>query len=105
MFNPLPKRMKFSTKNVLVLTIVGGELGREAHRACPRFVFFVDTDDEKLAFIEWFLTKLQVTDLFEDSMPFSGYIANTPEGASMLYFESDYCEYEDDERILGRGDW
>ena len=116
MFNPLPKRMKFSTKNVLVLTVVSGESSREAHRASPSFVFYVDTDGEKLAFIDWFLTSLE-RDEFDGSMPFTGHVAHRPakttsvnvsghaeySHTSMLYFEANYCKYKKDERVFPIG--
>ena len=116
MFNPLPKRMKYSTKNALVLTVASGESGREAHRASPRFVFYVDTVGEKLAFIDWFLTSLQM-DEFDGSMPFTGHVAHQPAKTtsvnafglaeyshkSMLYFEAHYCQYEEDERVFPVG--
>ena len=117
MFNPLSKRMKFSTKNMLVLTVYDGESGREAHRASPtRCVFYVDTDREKLGFIDWFLTSLQMNE-FDDSMPFTGYVAHQPtkttrvdafghaeySNKNMLYFEAHDSTHEEDERVFSIG--
>jgi hypothetical protein len=100
--------MKFSTKNVLVLTVVSGE--------SPKFVFYVDTDSEKLAFIDWFLTSLQM-DEFDGIMPFDGHVAHQPAKTtginafghaqyshkSMLYFEAIYGKDEEDERVFPIG--
>ena len=96
---------KFAMKEALVLTISYGGFGREEHRACPRFVFYIDTDAEKIAFIDWYLTKLQVTDLFEDAGPFDAFIANFPDGASALYFQCNchHDEYEKDVRVFPLG--
>jgi hypothetical protein len=97
--------MKFAMKEALVLTISYGGVGREEHRACPRFVFYIDTDAEKIAFIDWYLTKLQVTDLFEGAGPFDAFMANFPDGSSALYFECNCgCEeYEKAERVFPLG--
>ena len=97
--------MKFATKEALVLTISYGGIGREEHRESPRFVFYIDTDAEKLAFIDWYLTKLQVTDLFEGAGPFDAFMANFPDGSSALYFECNCgCEeYEEAERVFPVG--
>ncbi len=43
-------------KEALVLTISYGGVGRDEHRACPRFVFYIDTDAERIAFIDWYRT-------------------------------------------------
>ena len=84
--------MKYAMKEVLVLTIPDGGDGPDRWRLSSRFVFYIDTDAEKIAFIDWYLTKLQVTDLFERvDTPFRGFMANFPDGSSALYFE---CEFE-----------
>ena len=93
---------KFAMKEALVLTISYEGFGREEH---PPFVFYIDTDAEKIAFIDWYLTKLQVMDLFEDAGPFDAFIANFPDGASALYFQCNchHDEYEKDERVFPLG--
>lgn len=92
-------------KEALVLTISYGGAGREEHRVSPRFVFYIDTDAEKIAFINWYLIKLQVTDLFEGAGPFDALMANFPDGSSALYFECNCgCEkYEKAERVFPLG--
>ena len=100
----LAKRMKFATKDVLVLTVeVGESLGREGHRVAPRFAFAVDSNREKLDFVEWFVSK-QYTGLFEGAMPFGGYVTTaTSSMPRMLYFEANYPDYDDDERAFPIG--
>lgn len=84
--------MKFAMKEALVLTIPDGGYGPDRWRESSRFVFYIDTDAEKIAFIDWYTTKLQVTDLFQNAdTPFRGLMANFPNGSSALYFE---CEFE-----------
>ena len=79
-------------KEALVLTIPDGGDGPDRWRSSSRFVFYIDTDAEKIAFIDWYLIKLQVTDLFHAlSTPFRGLITNFSDGSSALYFE---CEFE-----------
>ena len=99
--------MKFAMKEALVLTISYGGVGREEHRTSPRFVFYIDTDAEKIAFINWYLTKLQVTDLFQGlDTPFRGLMTNFPDGSSALYFECEFEfleEYGEDERVFPLG--
>jgi hypothetical protein len=97
--------MTFVTKEALVLTVSKGGVGRKEYRERPRFVFYIDTDSEKLAFIDWFLTKLQVTDLFRNAMIFDGFIANFPDGSSALYFECccPYEDYKEAERVFPLG--
>ena len=97
--------MKFAMKEALVLTISYDGFGREEHRASPRFVFYIDTDAEKIAFINWYLLKLQTTDLFEEAGPFDGFVAIFPDGSSALHFECNCCheEYEKAERIFPIG--
>ena len=69
----------------------------------PRFVFYIDTDAEKIAFIKWYLEKLQTTDLFEEATPFDAFVANFPDGTSALYFESKLQEYDAAERVFPLG--
>jgi hypothetical protein len=97
--------MKFAMKEALVLTISYGGFGRDAHREPNRFVFYIDTDAEKIAFINWYLLKLQNTDLFEGAGPFDGLVASFPDGSSALYFECNCgCEdYEKAERVFPLG--
>ena len=84
--------MKYAMKEALVLTIPDGGDGPDRWRSSSRFVFYIDTDAEKIAFIDWYLIKLQVTDLFQGvDTPFRGLMANFPDGSSALYFE---CEFE-----------
>jgi hypothetical protein len=99
--------MKFAMKEALVLTIPDGGYGPDRWRESSRFVFYIDTDAEKIAFIDWYTTKLQVTDLFQNAdTPFRGLMANFPNGSSALYFE---CEFEfleehgEDERVFPLG--
>ena len=99
--------MKFAMKEALVLTIPDGGDGPDRWRLSSRFVFYIDTDAEKIAFIDWYTTKLQVTDLFQNAdTPFRGLMANFPNGSSALYFE---CEFEfleehgEDERVFPLG--
>ena len=101
----MSKTTKFAMKEALVLTISYGGFGRQEHRTSPRFVFYIDTDAEKIAFINWYLTKLQVTDLFEGAGPFDAFMANFPDGSSALYFECNchHDEYERDERVFPLG--
>jgi hypothetical protein len=74
-------------------------------REPSRFVFYIDTDAEKIAFIDWYLTKLQDTDLFEDAGPFDPYMTNFPDGSIALYFECNcnHDTYEKDERVFPVG--
>ena len=99
--------MKYAMKEALVLTIPDGGDGPDRWRLSSRFVFYIDTDAEKIAFIDWYLIKLQVTDLFEHmDTPFHGRMANFADGSSALYFE---CELEfleehgEDERVFPLG--
>ena len=72
-------------KEALVLTIPDGGDGPDRWRLSSRFVFYIDTDAEKIAFIDWYLIKLQVTDLFEHmDTPFHGRMANFADGSSAL---------------------
>ena len=51
--------MKFAMKEALVLTIPDGGDGPDRWRLSSRFVFYIDTDAKKIAFIDWYLTKIQ----------------------------------------------
>ena len=93
--------MKFAIKEALVLTIPDGGYG--PGRESSRFVFYIDTDAEKIAFIKWYLEKLQTTNLFEEVTPFDGFVANLPDGRSALYFESKLQEYDAAERVFPVG--
>ena len=97
--------MKYAMKEALVLTIPDGGDGPDRYHLSSRFVFYIDTDAEKIAFIDWYLTKLQVTDLFEGAGPFDAFMANFPDGSSALYFECNCgCEeYEKAERVFPLG--
>ena len=81
MLNPRAKRMKFSTKDVLILTMNSGAFGRDAHRANQRHAFYVDTDAEKVDFIRWFIEAVQ-GDAFDDAGWFSAHVATFPSAAS-----------------------
>ena len=99
--------MKFAMKEALVLTIPDGGDGPDRWRLSSRFVFYIDTDAEKIAFIDWYLIKLQVTDLFQGvDTPFRGLMTNFPDGSSALYFECEFEfleEYGEDERVFPLG--
>ena len=97
--------MKFAMKEALVLTITYKDDGFDEYRESPRFVFYIDTDAEKIAFINWYLTKLQVTDLFKGTGAFDAFMANFPDGSSALYFECNcfHEEYDKDERVFPLG--
>ena len=99
--------MKFAMKEALVLTIPDGGDGPDRWRSSSRFVFYIDTDAEKIAFIDWYLIKLQVTDLFQGvDTPFRGLMTNFPDGSSALYFECKFEfleEYGEDERVFPLG--
>jgi hypothetical protein len=107
MFNPVAKRMKFATKEALLLTIPDGGDGPDRWRESSRFVFYIDTDAEKIAFINWYIIKLQVTDLFQNAdTPFHGLMASFPDGSSALFFECDFEfleEHGEDERVFPVG--
>ena len=93
-------------KEALVLTIPDGGDGPDRWRSSSRFVFYIDTDAEKIAFIDWYLIKLQVTDLFQGVTPFRGLMTNFPDGSSALYFECEFeflDEYGADERVFPVG--
>ena len=47
--------MKYAMKEALVLTIPDGGDGPGQWRASSRFVFYIDTDAEKIAFIDWYV--------------------------------------------------
>ena len=99
--------MKFATKEALVLTIDADFQGPES----LRFLFYIDTDAEKIAFINWYLTKVQVTELFNGKTPFIPHLANFPDGSSGLYFkchnfflqEEPWRKYEEEERVFPIG--
>ena len=93
--------MKFAMKEALVLTISYSDVSREENR----FVFYIDTDAEKIAFINWYLTKLQVTDHIRRRRALDAFMANFPDGSSALYFECScfHEEYEKDERVFPLG--
>ena len=100
--------MKYAMKEALVLTIPDGGDGPNRWRLCSRFVFYIDTDAEKIAFIDWFLIRLQYTDdLFQGvDTPFRGLMTNFPDGSSALYFECKFKfldEYGEDERVFPLG--
>ena len=99
--------MKYAMKEALVLTIPDGGDGPDRWRLSSRFVFYIDTDAEKIAFIDWYLIKLQVTDLFQGvDTPFRGLMTNFPDGSSALYFECMFEfheEYGEDERVFPVG--
>lgn len=98
--------MKYAMKEALVLTIPDGGNGPNRWREGRRFVFYIDTDAEKIAFIDWYLTKLQVTDLFQGVTPFRGLMESFPDGTSALYYECDFAfleEYGEDERVFPLG--
>ena len=82
--------MKFAMKEALVLTIPDGGNGPDRWRLSSRFMFYVDTDAEKIAFIDWYLTKLEVTELFDS--PFHAFTGKFPDGSDALYFQ---CMYDD----------
>ena len=99
--------MKFAKKEVLVLTILEEFNGPIS----DRFLFYMDTDAEKIAFIDWYLTKLQVTDLFRGLTPFIPIVTNFVDGSSALYFEchgffeqeESWRKYEEEERVFPVG--
>ena len=98
--------MKFAMKEALVMTLSDGTFGREAHAASPRFVFYIDTDAEKIQVVDWYIRKLQTTDLFEGVTPFDGFITDFPNGCKALYFECNcpYVDgYADEERLFPIG--
>ncbi|MDC0525504.1 hypothetical protein OAO87_00800 [bacterium] len=70
-------------------------------------MFYIDTDAENIAFIDWYLIKLQVTDLFQEvDTPCRGLMTNFPDGSSALYFECEFKfleEYGEDERVFPLG--
>ena len=99
--------MKYAMKEALVLTIPDGGDGPDRWRSSSRFVFYIDTDAEKIAFIDWYLIKLQVTDLFQGvDTCFRGLMTNFPDGSSALYFECKFEfleEYGEDESVFPLG--
>ena len=100
--------MKFAMKEALVLTIPDGGDGPDRWRLSSRFVFYIDTDAEKIAFIDWYITRLDTARwLFEHlDTPFRAFIGKFPNGSGALYFE---CEFEfleehgEDERVFPLG--
>ena len=100
--------MKFAMKEALVLTIPDGGDGPNRWRSSSRFVFYIDTDAEKIAFIDWYTTRLDTARwLFEHlDTPFRAFIGRFPDGSDALYFE---CEFEfleehgEDERVFPLG--
>jgi hypothetical protein len=94
--------MKFAIKQALVLTISYRGVNRDAYRESPRFVFYIDTDAEKIAFINWYLTE-QFSGLFADAGPFDALMAKFPDGTSALYFECNHDECEKHERVFPLG--
>jgi len=103
MLNPRAKRMKFSTKDVLILTMNSGAFGRDAHRANQRHVFYVNTDAEKVEFIRWFIEAVQ-DDAFDDAGWFSAHVATFPSAThshkSALFFEAHHSDGEELERAF-----
>ena len=74
--------MKFAMKETLVVTLPrGGDTCDDT-----RYVHYVDTDEEKLAFISWFLENLNRSILDENSY-FRGLVARFPDASLALYFQ------------------
>ena len=102
MENPAQKRMKFATKDALVLTFHNGESGAENNRQQPRLAFYVDDEAEKLAFIEWFVDHAQ-SDQFRSTTAFDAHVVRHPDAKFVLLFEAHYSHREKDERIFPIG--
>ena len=109
-FSPQPLRtVEYVTKQTLVVLTSDHQVHRRpaAHRACPPAAFFIDTDAERVVFVDWLVTTL-TTDSpneFEDALEFRGLIVEFPtDGSRALYFESRYtygpCEKEFYERVF-----
>jgi len=64
--------MDFGTKTAFVITLSSGS------------EFYIDTDAEKIAFIDWFLANLQ---MFENESEFRGYMCKFQCGTDALYLE------------------
>ena len=97
--NPTQKRMRFATKDALVLTFDNGQFGVENNHQQPRFVFYVDDDAEKLEFVEWFIKSVQ-SEQFSSTAPFDAHVIRTLDAKCVLFFESHDCDGEKDERVF-----
>ena len=65
--------MKYAMKEALVLTTPDGGDGHGQSSASSRLVFYIDTDAERIAFIDWYVKKVDtMKSLFEhlDTPPF-----------------------------------
>ena len=79
--------MKYASKEALVLTVRNYiPFDRVSYRETPRFVFYIDTDKEKIAFIDWYLERIHLSDeLFCGvHLPFDGLICSFPDGSLSL---------------------
>ena len=76
--------MEYGTKTAFVLAFCSGDTGPDQYR------FYIDTDAEKIAFIEWCAANLQ---LFKSKDAFHGYLCQFPCGGGGLYFEQNEYEY------------
>ena len=97
--------MKYAMKEALVLTIPDGGDGPGRWRASSRFVFYIDTDAEKIAFIDWYVKNVDTLFTHLDT-PFRAFIAQFPDGTSALYFECEFVllqKYGEDERVFPLG--
>ena len=95
--------MKYAMKEALVLTIPDGGDGPGRWRASSRFVFYIDTDAEKIAFIDWYVKNVDTMFKHLDT-PFRAFIAQFPDGTSALYFESTDSESESESSDYGEVD-
>ena len=79
---PKQKRMKFTTKQALVLTLSNADVSPDTP-----FAFYVDTDIEKIAFVNWFVQHFQ-SGGFRDFVNFEAHEVWSPEGKRAIYFEA-----------------
>ena len=93
--------MKYAKKEALVLTIPDGS----GKWVWSRFVFYIDTEAEKIAFIDWYVKNVDNGTMFEYlATPFRALIAKFPDGTSALYFESPDPESESESSDHGEVD-
>ena len=82
---PQQKRMRFTTKQALVITL---SQNTPDPPETP-FAFYVDTDDEKIAFIDWFVEHFQ-SGGFQDFADFEAREGWLPGKRQAIYFEAKF---------------
>ena len=78
-----PGRHMFATKDALVIM-----LDRCDGAPTTPFAFYVDNDDEKLAFVGWFINYYR-SGGFADLVNFTAHITALPNNRPAVYFEAD----------------